>query len=206
MQDQAFRFPNVRFGIFFSAVLFGIHLAIAIYEAFVAPDSLALLDGLSVILLVPGIIYWYLCIYWTHKTLRVMTRGEYPVTPGRAAFYSLIPLFQIYWIFRWPAAMARFINDVSGEKRMRLWYPGAAFILAALVSRFLDTALALFINFIFLQHLIHGVNAAVQGVALPIENFNFRYPSRPVGRATDVTAGVFVAVTLLMAAAAPFLV
>ena len=206
MQDRAFRFPNVRLGVFLSAVLFGIHLTIALYEAFVAPDSLALLDGLSILFLVPGIVYWYLCIYWTHKTLRAMTRNVYPVTPGRAAFYSIIPLFQIYWIFRWPAAMAKFINDVSGEKKMAVWYPGAAFILAALVSRFLDTALALFINFLFLQHLIRGINAAVQGVVLPIENFNFRYPSHPVSRATDVAAGIFVAATLLFAAAAPFII
>jgi hypothetical protein len=57
------------------------------------------------------LIYWLVCIYEYHVVLSQVTRGAYPVKPMRAAWFHLIPVYGLYWVFKWPRDLARFVNE-----------------------------------------------------------------------------------------------
>jgi hypothetical protein len=58
-----------------------------------------------------SLIYWLVCVYEFHVVLRQATAGAYPVKPLRAAWFHLIPVYGLYWVFNWPRELARFVNS-----------------------------------------------------------------------------------------------
>jgi hypothetical protein len=58
-----------------------------------------------------SLIYWLVCVYEFHEVLRQATAGAYPVKALRAAWFHLIPIYGLYWVFKWPRELARFVNS-----------------------------------------------------------------------------------------------
>jgi len=63
-----------------------------------------------------GWIYWLICVYQMHKVLAELTNSAYPITPAAAVGYHFIPLYNVYWIFKWPAEIVNFVNAHLGRK------------------------------------------------------------------------------------------
>lgn len=63
-----------------------------------------------------GWIYWFICIYQMHKVSAELTNSAYPITPATAVGCHFIPLYNVYWIFKWPAEIAKFVNSHLGRK------------------------------------------------------------------------------------------
>lgn len=59
---------------------------------------------------VAGWIYWFICVYQTHQVLAELTNSTYPIKPAAAVGYHFIPLYNVYWVIKWPAEVARFVN------------------------------------------------------------------------------------------------
>jgi hypothetical protein len=57
-----------------------------------------------------GWIYWMVCIYRIHKILNQLTHNLYPYSPGEAVGKHFIPFYNVYWMFKWPSELARYIN------------------------------------------------------------------------------------------------
>ena len=51
-------------------------------------------------------VYWFVCVYRYHKILAAVPNYVHPVTPGKAVGFHFIPVYNIYWIFYWPTAIA----------------------------------------------------------------------------------------------------
>jgi hypothetical protein len=80
-------------------LILGISLLIEIYaDLKVSPGGLICL------------IYWLSCVHQFHVVLSEISNGSYPIKPGKAAWYNLIPVFNLYWIFKWTNEMEKFIN------------------------------------------------------------------------------------------------
>jgi len=74
-----------------------------------------------------GWIYWFICVYQIHKVLAELTNSAYPITPAAAVGYHFIPFFNVfYWIFKWPAEIAKFVNTRLGRKAT---FPGTGVFL-----------------------------------------------------------------------------
>lgn len=56
-------------------------------------------------------IYWLCCVHRIHVVLAEITNGSYPITPGKSVGYHLIPLFNLYWMFRWTSQMDKFFSS-----------------------------------------------------------------------------------------------
>ncbi len=56
------------------------------------------------------LIYWLSCVHQIHAVLAEISSGSYPIKPGKAAWYHLIPFFNLYWVFKWTNEMEKFIN------------------------------------------------------------------------------------------------
>ena len=78
-----------------------------------------------------GWAYWLYCIYRTHRALAKATNGAHPISPGAAVWFHLIPLYNLYWVFKWPNEMAKTVYNYSYQF-MRGTLDGV-FLLVALV-------------------------------------------------------------------------
>jgi hypothetical protein len=88
-----------------------------------------------------GLVYWLVCIHRYHVVLAHVPGWKHPISPGRAVWFHFIPIFVIYWVFRWPAAIASFVNQRLGAKVMNGWTVAACFFASLLCRLFVDAAL-----------------------------------------------------------------
>jgi hypothetical protein len=113
---------------------------------------------LFLILWLSGITYWLVCVYKIHKVLAALACGAYPISSAKAAWFHLIPFYNIYWVFRWPNQLARFLNSRGSEKRMPIGWPGF-FLFLGLLVKGLDGGLGLLVMFIVLFYIQRKVAA-----------------------------------------------
>jgi hypothetical protein len=98
-------------------------------------------------------IYYLMCVYRFHSVLRQQTNGDYPVKPPEAAFYHLVPLLNLYWVFEWPSKFAGYVNAERAIKVVPGSVCGVAFILSLLIGRFFDTAIGMLGLFLVMAYL-----------------------------------------------------
>ncbi|MBI1356462.1 MAG: hypothetical protein GC160_19135 [Acidobacteria bacterium] len=82
--------------------------------------------------------YWLWCVKKIHDAIDMVEGYRHPISAGKAVAWHFIPIFNIYWVFRWPSAIARFVNWRTQRKAMRGWVAGvltlAAFLLRSLLG------------------------------------------------------------------------
>ena len=60
-----------------------------------------------------GFGYWLSCIHRFHQILDTLTIDEYVISPGKAVLFHFIPFYNLYWIFKWPIELSKFINGLG---------------------------------------------------------------------------------------------
>ena len=93
-------------------------------------------------------VYWFVCIYRYHKILAAIPRYVHPISPGKAVGYHFIPFYNLFWIFKWPEAIAEFVNARLHAPAMRGWVLGVGVLAAFLCQTFLDAALGVALLFL----------------------------------------------------------
>ncbi len=94
-----------------------------------------------------SLVYWLVCVYEYHVALARITAGAYSIKPLRAAWFHLIPIYGLYWVFRWPREMARFVNSRLAAPLMRPDRTGLAMFLAFVVFLVLDRGVGMILLF-----------------------------------------------------------
>ena len=100
-----------------------------------------------------SLVYWMVCVYEFHVILSRATAGAYPVKPLRAAWFHLIPLYGLYWVFKWPRELARFVNSRLPAPLMRPDRTGLAVFTAFVVFLVLDRGFGMILLFSSASHL-----------------------------------------------------
>lgn len=93
------------------------------------------------------LVYWLVCVYEYHVVLRQVTAGAYPVKPLRAAWFHLIPIYGLYWVFKWPRELARFVNSRLEAPLMRPDRTGLLVFAAFAAFLVLDRGLGMILLF-----------------------------------------------------------
>jgi hypothetical protein len=112
-------------------------------------------------------VYWFVCVYQYHKILAAVPNYVHPISPGKAVGFHFIPFYNVYWIFRWPTAIAAFVNDRLGAPLMRGWVVGIAMIFSTLCQTFLDAAFGAALLFLATGYLAAFLKRAVTMPAIP---------------------------------------
>lgn len=86
-------------------------------------------------LLFLGWVYWFYCVYGMHKGITKMTAGSYPVPPKEAVGFNLIPIYNLFWVFKWTNTIAEFVNEAAAQKMKKGW--AGVFLCAALIYLYL---------------------------------------------------------------------
>lgn len=84
-------------------------------------------------------IYWLFCVYKFHEAVDRIPGYQHPITPAKAVAFHFLPLFNIYWIFRWPAALAKFVNWRTQAKIMHGWIIGILILFSVIIFNVFDS-------------------------------------------------------------------
>lgn len=99
------------------------------------------------------LVYWLVCAYEFHVVLKQASAGAYSIKPIRAAWFHLIPIYGLYWVYKWPRELARFVNDRLPAPLMKPDRTGLAVFLAFVVFLFLDRGFGMILLFWTASHL-----------------------------------------------------
>lgn len=61
------------------------------------------------------LVYWLVCVHRMHVVLAQVPEWKHPVSPGRAVGFHFIPVYVLYWLYKWPGEVARFVNSRLGR-------------------------------------------------------------------------------------------
>lgn len=126
----------------------------------------AMIDLFLRLILVGSWIYWLVCVHRIHKILSEMSRHRYPISPGEAAVKHIIPFYNLYWIFKWPAELSNYLNN-RGRVSIISGAGIGAMLLLALLVRFVDGAIGIAVLFGVTAYVSSKVNKhalAVKGI------------------------------------------
>ncbi len=89
-----------------------------------------------------AVVYWLVCVHRYHVVLANVPGWKHPISPARAVWFHFIPVYVVYWVFRWPAAIADFVNQRMHAPVMNKWTVGTMFFASLLCRLFVDSALS----------------------------------------------------------------
>jgi hypothetical protein len=99
-----------------------------------------------------GGVYWLVCVHRYHVVMIQIPGWKHPISPGRAVGFHFIPFYNLYWVFKWPQEIAKFVNGRLHQPVMRPVAIGLA-VLAALVLRIFDPGFGLLLLFFPMSYL-----------------------------------------------------
>jgi hypothetical protein len=108
-----------------------------------------------------SLVYWLVCVYEFHGVLMHASSGGYPIKPLRAAWFHLIPIYGLYWVYKWPRELARFVNSRLSTPLMRPERTGLAVLLAFVVFLLLDRGFGMILLFWAASHLSRCLRLAL---------------------------------------------
>jgi len=108
-----------------------------------------------------SLVYWMVCVYEFHFVLRHATGGAYSIKPARAAWFHLIPVYGLYWVFKWPRELARFVNGRLPSPLLKPDRTGLAVFMAFVVFLVLDRGFGMILLFWAAAHLSRSLRYAL---------------------------------------------
>jgi len=164
--DLARHLPRVWFGyllclatFFDEAVVLARHPEIVSGQLFPPPLHLFLLGFVSVV-------YWLVCVHKLHVVLAFVPGWKHPVSPARAVWFHFIPIYSVYWLYRWPREAAAFVNWKLRSQAIRPRNAGL-FVLLSYLSLVLLGPGGLILLFFSLSYLTTWVARALVWQAPP---------------------------------------
>ena len=119
------------------------------------------IDRILIVILLGGWIYWLVCIHRIHKIMAELTHNRYPISPGEAAGYHLVPFYNLVWIFKWPIQLSEYLNQ-RGRVKMIAGGLIGTLLLLALLLRFVDGSIGMLCMFAVLMYVSAKVKQHVK--------------------------------------------
>jgi hypothetical protein len=114
-----------------------------------------------------GFVYWLVCVYKYHVVMQHIPGWTHPISPARAVGFHFIPIYNLYWVFKWPQEIARFVNWRFHRPVMKPQMVGLM-VFAAFVMRFLfDPGLGLIMLFFAASYVSRCLRQAFAAPPMP---------------------------------------
>ena len=122
------------------------------------------------LLMFVGGVYWLVCVYRYHVVMGHIPGWKHPISPARAVGFHFIPIYNLYWVFKWPQEIARFVNWRFAQPVMKPQMVGLM-VFGAFVMRFLfDPGLGLILLFLAASYVSGCLRRAFALPPMPPEN------------------------------------
>lgn len=105
------KFPNAQNGFMTVIMLF---VLTAVGEFLAIPSEILSLVG--ILIGIASVIYWFYHLYCIHRVLQYDKNGAYRITPGKAVWLHFVPIYNIFWIFRWSNYLIGYLNERNARK------------------------------------------------------------------------------------------
>ena len=109
------------------------------------------------------------CIGRYHYVLGQVEGWSHPITARRAVRFHFIPIFNLYWDYKWPREIARFVNWRMQSHRMSGALVGTLVLIGFLVAGFLDLPLVLVVILSAFAYLSRCLRDAFAAAPVPRE-------------------------------------
>jgi len=106
-----------------------------------------------------ALLYWLFCMYRLHKIVRIASEKRYPLSPGWAVVRFFIPIYSLFWGYKWPNGMAQFLKQQRPDLQINLRWPGVAVLAATLLG---ILGIRGFLLFAVLSYLIRRAQQVVE--------------------------------------------
>lgn len=110
-------------------------------------------------------IFFLYCVYKIHKLMKTITKSEYPISPAASVGYHFIPIYNIYWVFKWPSTFSNYINKSNITRMIPGWILGLMLFLAGMVIDYITPTVAVFMQFGVLAYINFKLKEYVEGVS-----------------------------------------
>ena len=103
------------------------------------------------------------CIARYHRLLGEVEGWTHPITPQRAVRFHFIPIFNIYWNYRWPREIARFVNWRTQMHRMWGVLAGTLTLIGFITAAWFDGSIGLLVilaSFAYISRCLRDAFAA----------------------------------------------
>jgi hypothetical protein len=106
----------------------------------------------TIVAAIAGWTYWLFCVHRFHRILGQLSPhvgGEptYPITPRQAVGYHFIPVYGLFWFFKWTRELKDFIEVHTSVKMASAVLLGGLLLLSGLVVRVIDGFIGLTLLF-----------------------------------------------------------
>jgi len=156
--------PPMGVGFILVALYWGGALAIgaALWSSGAVHNSTEFLQAFShyqwTFLLIIGVAwaYWLYCVYAYHKVLAEVPGWKHPTRPAKAVWLYFIPVYNFFWMVKWPSQVADFVNWRTGSVKIPRWLPGTLALIAFFL-RFVEAGMGTALVFgvgVYLSHYI----------------------------------------------------
>jgi hypothetical protein len=116
-----------------------------------------------------GWIYWLYCVYKFHDAVAQVPGYTHPITPARAVALHWIPLYNFYWVFKWPSEMETFVNWRTQSQSMKGAVAGGLVLVSVLLMRFVDGFIGLTCLFTSGVYIERNLRRAFSAPPVPAE-------------------------------------
>ena len=142
--------PDLRFGFGLAIVLFVLEIVWGVQkelaretpEAQSAGGYAAAATSMGAIVSTAYVLH---CISTYHYVVGDVEGWCHPISPKRAVRFHFIPIFNLYWDFKWPKEIARFVNWRMQSHRMSGVLVGALVLVGSLIGGFFDVSIGLIV-------------------------------------------------------------
>ena len=90
--------------------------------------------GGAYLIYLTAIAYWLFCVYRFHLVLEETTHSQYPIAPKSAAAFYLVPVYNFYWIFKWPSELVKYMNHKGRVQMTNGWVLGILLLLSCFLN------------------------------------------------------------------------
>jgi hypothetical protein len=105
------------------------------------------------LLIFVGWVYWLVCVYRYHEIMRRVPGWKHPISPARAVGFHFLLGYNLYWSFKWPREIAKFVNWRFGKIVMKPEMVGLMFLAAYVLHFLFDPGLGLVMLFLGASYL-----------------------------------------------------
>ena len=166
--------PDLRWGIGIAIGLFVLEVVWGVQQELArgTPDSQSA-GGYAAALTFLGAIvstaYVLSCIAKYHHVVCDAEGWTHPISPRRAVRFHFIPIFNLYWDFKWPKEIARFVNWRTQRHRMSGALVGASVLVGFAVGGFVDVSIGLAVILTAFAYISRCLRDAFASPPVPLE-------------------------------------
>jgi len=166
--------PRLKFGfqlagfLFLTEIVWGIQRGLARGSA-EARSAGGYAGALYFIGTMVGAAFLLHCISDYHGVLSRVDGWSHPIGQKRAVRFHFIPIFNIYWNYKWPSEIARFVNWRTQTDRMSGVLAGSIVLIGYLFAGFVDTSIGLVIILSGFAYISRCLRDAFVDVPVPRE-------------------------------------